>query len=143
MAQFRIDDNGTTVTIELIVSDFLQTFSGKLTRGDKGLDSKSLTGTLDAVFRPDAPRQYAIHVTAALGDPNHLTLRFTDWPVWNNAGRNIGKKIFKETLTRSNGASAGDGRHDKSPRPMPGMPGPMPGMGDDSSGPAAPAPRRR
>jgi len=111
-AQFRFEDDGKTVTIELISSSVLQEYSGKLTRGNKGLDAKALTGTVDVVFKPDAPRRYSIRLTAILNDPNHLTLRCTDWPVWNNAGRNIGKKIFKETLTRSNGGSTEDSRQD-------------------------------
>lgn len=102
-ASFRIDDDGTTITITLDTSDFLREFSGTLTRRDNAPDSKSLSGTVDAVFRPDSPKRYTIHVTGTLDDPNHLALRFTDWPAWNNAGRSIGKKIFKETLTRSNG----------------------------------------
>ena len=116
-ASFRIDDDGTTVTITLDTSDFLREFSGTLTRRDNAPDSKSLTGTVDAVFRPDSPKRYTIHATGTLDDPNHLALRFTDWPAWNNAGRNIGKKIFKETLTRSNGEMT-------QPRPSRKMPSP-------------------
>ena len=82
------------------------TSSGFGKQGDAnglGIGSKSFAGTVDAVFRPDAPKRYTLHVTATLDDPNHLSLRFTDWPTWNNAGRNLGKRVFKETPTRTNG----------------------------------------
>jgi len=99
-AQFRIDDDGATAAIKLVSSDFLQTFVGNLTRGDKGPESKSLTGTLDAVFKPDAPKRYAIRVTATFDDPDHLRLRCADWPQWNNRGKSLGTRTLNETWTR-------------------------------------------
>jgi hypothetical protein len=99
-AQFRIDDDGTTVAIELISSDFLQTFYGRLARSDKEPDSKALTGTLDAVFKPDAPKRYAIRVTVTIDDSDHLRLRCSAWPVWNNVGRVIGKRSLDESWRR-------------------------------------------
>ena len=110
-ATFRIDDDGKTATIQLIQGNPLIEFFGKLTRGDKGSDAKSLTGTLDAVFRPDAPKRHSIHVTAVIDDSDHLRLRCSDWPTWANRGRNIGKKTLTETWTRLNGASAQHGYH--------------------------------
>jgi hypothetical protein len=106
-AQFRIDDDGKALTISLITSDALREFTGKLIRRDEKPESKSLTGTLDVVFRVDAPRKYAIRVTATFDDQNHLRLRCSDWPVWNNNGRNIGKKVLNESWNRSDGTSAG------------------------------------
>jgi hypothetical protein len=99
-AQFRIDDDGATATIELGSGDILQTFSGKLTRGNKGPDSKVLTGTLDAVFTPDAPKRYAIRVVATVADQDHLRLRCSDWPSWNNVGKKLGTRTLNETWTR-------------------------------------------
>lgn len=99
-ATFRINDDGTTATVQLTHSTPLQEFSGKLSRGDKGPDSKSLTGILNAVFIVDAPRRYAIHVTATLDDQDHLRLRCADWPVWNNRGNNLGTRTLNETWTR-------------------------------------------
>ena len=106
-AVFRIEDDGTTASIELISSDFLQAFSGGLTRGDDEPGSKSFTGTVKALFRPDAPRRYSIHLTASLDDSNQLRLRCADWPVWNKAGRKIGTKLLTETWTRSDRARHG------------------------------------
>ena len=71
-ATFRIDDDGQTATVRLIQANALQTFSGKLTRGGKGSNTKSLAGTLEAVFRPDAPKRHAIRVTATLDDQEPL-----------------------------------------------------------------------
>lgn len=99
-ARFRIDDDGTTAKIGLVSSSLLEIFSGTLTRGDRGPDAKFLTGTLSAVFRRDARRQYAIRVTATVDDPNHLHLRCVDWPVFNKQGRSIGKGTLNETWTR-------------------------------------------
>ena len=98
-ARFRIDDDGVTATIELISSDVLQAFSGKLSRGDKGAASKSLTGTLDAVIRADAPKRHPIRVTATFDDPDHLRLRCGDWPVGINRGKVI-TRTLNEKWTR-------------------------------------------
>ena len=99
-AEFQIDDDGATVTVKLISSGFLQEFSGKLARGEKGTASKVLTGTLDAVFSPDAPKRYAILVRAAIADQDHLRISCSDWPVWNNRGKKIGTKTLSETWMR-------------------------------------------
>jgi hypothetical protein len=99
-AMFRIKDDGTTATVELVSSDLLRAFSGKLTRGDNLPNSKLLTGTLDAVFRKDAPKRYSAHFTATLSDQDHLRLRTSDWPVWNNRGKNLGKRAMTEIWTR-------------------------------------------
>ena len=98
-ATFRIEDDGETAAVRLIQANALQTFSGKLTRGGKGPDSKSLTGTLDAVFRPDAPKRHAIRVTATLDDQDRLHLRCSDWPIWNTRGR-LSTQTLSETWTR-------------------------------------------
>jgi hypothetical protein len=102
-AKFRIVDDSKALIVSLVESDALREFAGKLTRREEEADSKSFTGTVTAVFRSDAPRRYAIRVTATVDDPDHLTLRCSNWPVWNNAGRNISKKSLTETWTRSNG----------------------------------------
>ncbi len=99
-ALFRIDDDGTMASVELVSSGFLRSFSGKLTRGKKPPDPKFLTGTLYAVFNPDAPKQYPIHVTCTVDSSNRLLLRCGEWPVWNAQGRSIGTKLLKETWTR-------------------------------------------
>ena len=78
----------------------LATLSGTLTRGDKGPEAKVVTGTLHAVFRPDARKRFGIRVTATIDDPNHLHLRCVDWPVLNRQGRSTGTRTLNETWAR-------------------------------------------
>ncbi len=101
--EFRVVDDGTTATIELLSSDPHTSLSGKLTRGGKGPDAKSLTGNAMAVFPRDAPKQYPVRVTATLDDSGRLHLRCTDMPIWNNAGRVTGTHARSEILTRTDG----------------------------------------
>ena len=108
-AIFRINDDGKTATVQLIQGRLLETFSGQLTRRNGESSSKSLTGIVDAVFRPDAPKRHSIHVTATIDDSNHLRLHCSDWPIWTKKGS--GKKTLTVTWTRSNGASAQHGYH--------------------------------
>jgi hypothetical protein len=100
-ARLRLDDDGAAVTVELMSSPVLQSFSGKLNRGEKGSDSKTLTGVLDAVFQKGASKRYSLHVTATQSDSDHVKLRFANWPVFNNSGREMRTQAFTEDLTRS------------------------------------------
>jgi hypothetical protein len=108
-AQFRIVDDGKTLTISLIESNVLREFTGKLARHSEEEDSKSFTGTVNAVFRPDALKPHFVHVSAKIDDSDHLRLRCTDWPILNNAGRKMGTKVLNEMWTRSNRTSARHG----------------------------------
>ncbi len=101
--EFRVVDDGTTATIELLSSDPHTSLSGKLTRGGKGPDAKSLTGNAMAVFPRDAPKQHSVRVTATLDDSGRLHLRCADMPIWNNAGRVSGTHARSEILTRTDG----------------------------------------
>ena len=98
---FRIVDDGKALTISLVEGNVLGEFGGKLTRRGEEADSKAFTGTVNAVFKPDAPKRYVIHVTATLTDQDHLRLRCSDWPTWNNRGKNIGTRSLSETWTRN------------------------------------------
>jgi hypothetical protein len=98
-ARFRIRDDGQSLRISLAQSGPLRKFTGELTRSEDKADS--FAGTLDAVFRADTfQKQYSIRVTATLDAPDHLRLKCSDWPVWNNRGKNIGTKTLSETWTR-------------------------------------------
>jgi hypothetical protein len=109
--QFRIEDDGKTITIDLASrSNTLRVFSGELTRTDEKPEAKALTGkpkakaftgTLNAVFTVGAAKQYNIDVTATFTDQDHLRLRCPRWPRWFN-GRDIGTRPMNETWIRSN-----------------------------------------
>ena len=102
-AQFRINDDGKVVIIDLIASDSLQRLTGRLVRRDESSDSPSLSGILDAVFKLDPTKRYAIDVTATVADPGHLRLRCTNWPKWNSKGKFLAKVALTEIWTRSEG----------------------------------------
>jgi len=98
-AQFRIDDDGKTITITLTSSNTLREFSGRLTRRGEKPDSKYLDGKLDVVFGV-ASKRHAIRATGILDDSDHLRLRCSGWPVWDKRGRQLGDRVFNEVLTR-------------------------------------------
>jgi hypothetical protein len=99
-ALFRIDDDGTTLTVSLVRGDPLSEFNGHLTRHGEAADAKSFTGTMHVVFKPDAPRRHPIEVKATIDELGRLNLRCTDWPVWNSRGKNLGTRTLTETWTR-------------------------------------------
>ena len=148
-AQFRIEDDGKTITIDLATSDTLRVFSGKLTRPDEQAEAKSLTGTLNAVFAVDAPKQYTIRVSATINDDSHLRLRCENWPQFDRrTGRYTGRGVLNELWTRSDGSLPGLDRPSRWRGPRsgdpsaPGLmaPGSMP-LGPMRPGPVAPRPR--
>jgi hypothetical protein len=99
-AQFRIDDDGKTVTVELIASDVLLRLTGRLARRDQ----QSLGGILDAVFKADSTKRYAVDVTATIADPGHLRVRCTNWPKWTANGKYISKGTLTDVWARSGDA---------------------------------------
>ena len=103
-AKFRIVDDGKALTVSLAESDALREFAGKLTRRGGEADSKSFTGTLQAVFRADAPKRHSISVTATLDESGELHLRCSNWPAGMNRGKVI-TRTLNETWTRSNDRS--------------------------------------
>ena len=98
-AQFRIDDDGKVVTIDLIASDALLRLTGKLVRRDE----QSLSGILDAIFKADSTKRYAIDVTATVADPGHLRFRCKNWPKWSNKGKYLGTVPLTDVWARSDG----------------------------------------
>ena len=100
-AQFRIEDDGKTATIDLLSSNVLQLLTGKLVRPDGNSDSKTLTGTFTVVFMANVRKQSTVHVTGTLDDANHLSLRCADWPVLGNNGKILGTRVFNVTWIRS------------------------------------------
>ncbi len=106
--RFRIDDDGTTARVTLISSNVIRALSGELTRPDGDEDGKSLSGTFEAAFKIDAPKQYRIRVTATLDDSGQLQLQCADCPVWNKYGKKIGTRTQSETWTRRQLGRAGN-----------------------------------
>lgn len=98
-AKFRIVDDGKALTVSLAESDALCEFAGRLTRCGEEADSKSFTGTLQAVFKADAPKRHSISVTATLDESGQLHLRCTNWPAGINRGKVI-TRTLNETWTR-------------------------------------------
>jgi hypothetical protein len=98
-ARFRIDDDGKTLTIDLLASEALQSLTGRLVRRDEPADS--LTGILDAVFKADPSKRYAIDATATIADTRHLRLRCTNWPKWKKQGTYPTKTLFSDIWLRS------------------------------------------
>jgi hypothetical protein len=101
-AQFRIDDDGKTATVEFIRGRGtpVETLSGKLSRRDGDPDSKSFAGTLEAVFRTEASKRHLVHVTGTIDDSGRLHIRCSDWPFFNNRGKFIGTNSKSETWSR-------------------------------------------
>ena len=99
----RIDDDGTTATIDLVSNDPQRSFSAKLTRGKKGTAAKSLTGKAMAVVPDDAPTPHSVVTTATLDKPGQLTLHFADWPKFR-ARRKTGEKAWSLTLNCASGS---------------------------------------
>jgi hypothetical protein len=106
--RFRIDDDGTTARVTLISSNVIRALSGELARPDGDKDGKSLSGTFEAAFKIDAPKQYRIRVTATLDDSGQLQLQCADCPVWNKYGKMIGTRIQSQTWTRQQLGRAGN-----------------------------------
>lgn len=115
-ARFRIEDDGKALTIELVFSDTIRVFFGKLTPSDEKTNTKSFTGTLTVVFTVDAPKQYAVRVSATINNDSHLRLRCENWPKFSRRGTYTGRKVFNEILTRADRSS---------PMLGPGMGGPF------------------
>ena len=109
-ARFRIEDDGKTITIDLVHSDSLRVLSGKLTRSEEEGNANSLTGTLIAAFTI-APKDYTIRVSATIEDDNHLHLRCENWPKFDRRTKKVpGKVVLNELWTRSNMAPMGHHR---------------------------------
>lgn len=97
----QLVDDGAAVVVSLVSStQTLEKLSGKLTRRSGDADAKHLDGTLHAVFTGNLkPR--ALRTIATWEDADHLTLRFSDWPTYDQGGRLMIKRSHRETLTRS------------------------------------------
>lgn len=74
---FRIEDDGKTLTVELISDDASRTAEGTISRRDDRPDF--LKGSLMLVWRIDAPNRHQVDVTGTIRDQNTLRLRFTKW----------------------------------------------------------------
>jgi hypothetical protein len=98
---FRLDDDGTTVTISGIADALVRSCTGTLIRRDEDAASKSLAGKIDAVFSVDAHKKYAINMTAIIDDSDSMRVRCTDWPVWNKKGIYLGTRPATDIWTRS------------------------------------------
>jgi hypothetical protein len=94
--QFSINDTGKAIAIDLVSSDAIQSVKGKLIRRD----NQSFTGTLNIVFSADLTRRYSVDVSLTITDPQHLHLRSTNWPSWDNAGKYQGKVVLEEDWTQ-------------------------------------------
>lgn len=101
-AQFHIDDDGQTLTIELVASDLLQSLTGRLVRRNKTF----ITGNLEVVFKANPAKGYMVDVTGTIPDSRHLRLRCANWPKWNNQGKYLGKDTITEIWTRGHGIFA-------------------------------------
>jgi hypothetical protein len=117
-AQFRIDDDSKTLTIDLLRSDALERLTGRLIRRDGPLDSQSFSGILDAVFKADPNKHYSLDVTATLADPGHLRLRCTNWPKWSSQGKFLGKDTMTAVWARAEGVFEPPA-HSKKPTTLP------------------------
>lgn len=105
-AQFRIDDDGKTLTINGIVSNKLRGLTGTLTRSDEKADSGSLTGTFDVLF-VHTPKKYIVRVKATINDSNRLSLKCENWPKFDpRTGRYLDREVLDEVWIRSDGATA-------------------------------------
>ena len=77
---FRIEDDGTTLTVELVGnSTTVRKVYGKLKRREGRPDAKFFSGELDAVFLFDG-KQHTLHTIMSVEDENHLKFRFADFP---------------------------------------------------------------
>jgi hypothetical protein len=97
--QFRLADDGKTVTIDLNSGDMFTSFSGTLVRREE----QTFAGIVDVIFHADmSKKRYAINVTATVADSRHLRLRCMNWPVWDKRGKFMGRKsVYNEVWTRS------------------------------------------
>ena len=102
-AQFRIVDDGKTLTVDLAYrNNELQALSGKLARGQ--LNATAIKGTF-YVTSVHAPKQYTIRVSATIADDSHLHVTCENWPQFDRrSGKYTGRAVLNELWTRSNRA---------------------------------------
>ena len=94
--QFRIDDDGQALAINLVSGNAIQSLKGKLMRRDR----RSFAGDLDVVFNADLTKRYSVDMSATVTDPRHLHLHSTNWPSWDRTGKYTGKTTLDEVWTR-------------------------------------------
>lgn len=105
-AQFKIEDDGPTLSVVLITSDALETFSGRLNRRN----GRMYEGVVDVTFRADPTHPYPVNIAVMASDAGRLSLRCENWPRFDYRGRLSGKGVLRENWTR-----AGEVPHNKSP----------------------------
>jgi hypothetical protein len=100
-AQFHIRDDGKALTINLRSGNMIQVFTGKLVPREDGADTKSYAGSVDVVFRMNAPKSYTIDVTVTLGEAGQLRLRCSKWPQRWYRGRVVEWRPLTDVWTRA------------------------------------------
>ena len=103
-AKSRIGDDGQTVTINGIAGSIFQSLTGTLARRDDDPGATVLTGRVDVVFAINAPKKYAIEMTATIHDSNSMRVRCVDWPVWSKKGKYLGTRPTADVWTRTESA---------------------------------------